>query len=118
MSDEFSANSKNPDFRQHKSILRAIGLTEAEVMLYMFMTHQSFTSWRVGYIKEKLSLPSSSLYRALAGLERKGFVQAYRMIGPTWWRPIPLTHALDEYADYHRNLAKPIINWQRDHEDA
>lgn len=61
-------------------------------------------------------MPQSSVFRGLQELTDKGFVHRSKIIHVSSYRAVPLTHALNNYAEYQRQLARPLIREQRDRE--
>lgn len=97
-------------------ILRKLGLSPTACRCYLYLAAQLPRGLRSARIAEGLSVKPSSLFRALNELTEKGFVQQIRIIHAASYRAEPLTHALDNYAQYQRHLATPLLRQQRNND--
>lgn len=98
------------------AILRELGLTSAAARCYQHLAHRLPCGVRSTYILRELAMPPSSIFRGLNELTSKGFARRSKITHTSTYWAIPLTHALDNYAEYQRRLARPLIAEQRNRE--
>lgn len=94
------------------TILRSLGLTPTAAKCYLWLINMP-AGRKASQVAAGLQLRPSSVHRALTELAEKGFIHKYKIAFTPNYRAIPITDALDNYADYQRQQARPLIRQQR-----
>lgn len=96
----------------HQAILETIGLSGAAAQCYLRLVNALPSGMTATNLSQQLFASTSSAYRAVKEFELKGFVFSSRVYKHTVYKAQPLWHALDNYADYQRRVAYPVLQAQ------
>lgn len=96
--------------------LEAIGLTRGAAKCYMALGAMLPRSANVKDISRYTKMHRSNIYRYIDELIAKGFIKEINLIGVAKFKAQKLTHALDSYAEYQRQITRPILQRQRERE--
>jgi len=101
------------DAHNSEATLRALGLSPNACRCYLVLMSYTPSPLQASEIATHAKQKPSSTYRALRELTTKGFVREHRLVGANRYWAEPLTDALDNYALYQRQLARPLLRLQR-----
>lgn len=91
--------------------LSAIGLTKTQARCYGLLS--TVYGLSAGELAKRLGVSRTNIYPLLKDLHTKGFLAELRITAPTTYKAIPLTHALEAYADYQRHKVRQLIILQQ-----